>query len=297
MARFLCVGNLLVEDVVMPDGRGLPGQLGGDAIYAALGARAFSDDVQPAVRLGRGFPSELRGALEDAGYGDGLIPSKRAAVRLRVDWGVEGSRRFAFEESSGTYVDATPLPEELPPGLAGRLEALHVAPIPFEQLAAWVDWARPRARILTIDPHYQHLDADWSRILPLVDAFLPSRDEATGILGGWPGAEEAACALAELGAPIVCAKLGSEGAIGYRNGELVRMPAVSLEPIDPTGCGDAFCGGFLVGLAESGELRTAMAYGAVAASFAGEGHGAAHALATERAEASRRLELLRASGA
>ena len=70
---------------------------------------------------------------------------------------------------------------------------MHVAPIPFDLMAAWVRWARPRARLVTVDPHYQHLDADWSSVLQLLDAFLPSRDEASGILGGWPGAE-AACA-------------------------------------------------------------------------------------------------------
>ena len=90
MARFLTVGNLLVEDIVMPDGRELRDRLGGDAIYAALGARAFVDDVAPVVRLGRGFPPELQRALEEAGYGAGLIPSAHTAVRLRVDWGVEG---------------------------------------------------------------------------------------------------------------------------------------------------------------------------------------------------------------
>src|SRR5262245_20567219 len=183
MARFLIVGNLLVEDIVMPDGRELPGRLGGDAIYSALGARAFADDVQPVVRVGRGFPAELRQALEEAGYGDGLIASNHPAVRLRVHWGVEGGSRFTFEASSGTYVQATPGPEELPSGLADRLEAVHIAPVPFEQMETWIAWARPRARVVTVDPHYQHLDADWRRVVPLVDAFLPSRAEATGILG------------------------------------------------------------------------------------------------------------------
>ena len=74
---------------------------------------------------------------------------------------------------------------------------------------------------------------------------------------------------------------------------VVRMPATSADPVDPTGCGDAFCGGFLVGLTETGDLRSAMAYGAVSASFAGEGHGATHALSIDRNEALRRLEALR----
>jgi sugar/nucleoside kinase (ribokinase family) len=294
VARYLTVGNLLVEDVVLPDGRRLLGRLGGDALYAAIGARAFADDVELVVRLGRKFPPELVRALEDAGYGRGLIPSEHPTVRLWVEPGVEGGSRFTFNDEAGTYEQATPSPDEIPAPLADGLDAVHIAPVPFAQMEKLVGWARPRARVLTLDPHYQHMDADWRRLLPLVDAFLPSRDEAAALLGGWPGAEEAVRALAVLGAPLVCVKLGAEGSIGYRaaDGLLVRMPAASADPIDPTGCGDAFCGGFLVGLAESADLSRAMAHGSVAAAFAGEDHGAAHALAVDRGEARRRLAAL-----
>ena len=297
MARYLTVGNLLVEDVVLPDGRQAVGRLGGDALYAAIGARAFAADVQLVVRLGQRFPLELVQALEEAGYGDGLIPCEHATVRLWVEWGVEGGGRFTFHDDSGTYEQATPTPQEIPAPLAERLEAVHVAPVPFEQMEALLRWARPRARLLTVDPHYQHVSgagADWRRVLPLVDAFLPSRDEASALLGGWPGPEEAVRALAALGAPVVCIKLGAEGAIGFRSadGELVRMRSASGDPVDPTGCGDAFCGGFLVGLAESGDVRAALAHGSVAAAFVAEDHGAAHALMVDRDEARRRLAAL-----
>ena len=151
--------------------------------------------------------------------------------------------------------------------------------------------------MLTVDPHYQHVgdtESEWRRLLPLVDAFLPSRDEASALLGGWPGPEEAVRALAALGAPVVCVKLGADGSIGFRSadGELVSMRAASADPVDPTGCGDAFCGGFLVGLAETGDLRTAMAHGSVSAAFVAEDHGAAHALTVDREEAQRRLAAL-----
>src|SRR5579859_4167114 len=294
MARYLTFGNLLVEDVVMPDGRQLPDRLGGDSLYAAIGARAFADDVELVTRLGRRFPARLVRALEDAGYGAGLIPTEHDTVRLWVDWGVEGRGRFTFHEEAGTYEDTTPVPDEIPAGLVDRLDAVHVAPVPFAQMEALVRWARPRARLLTVDPHYEHVtgtEEQWRRILPLVDAFLPSRDEATALLGGWPGPDEAVQRLAGWGAAVACVKLGAEGSIAYRpsSSELVRMSAATTGLVDSTGCGDAFCGGFLVGLAESGDLRTALAHGAVAASFAGEGHGAEHTLVPDRAEARRRL--------
>jgi sugar/nucleoside kinase (ribokinase family) len=287
VSRYLTVGHLLVEDVVLPDGRQAPGRLGGDALYAAIGARAFADDVQMVARLGRGFPDDLVRALRDAGYGAGLIPSGHETIRLWVEPGIEGGSRFTFQ--SGTYVDATPTPEEIPAALTAGLDAVHIAPVPFAQLEALLAWARPLARVLTVDPHYEHMNEDWSPVLPLVDAFLPSWAEATSLLGGWPGPEEAVRAIAALGAPAVAVKLGREGSIGVQHGDVLRMPAATADPIDPTGCGDAYCGGFLAGLTESGDLRTAMAHGTVAAGFAAEGHGAAHMLALDRNEARRRL--------
>jgi sugar/nucleoside kinase (ribokinase family) len=287
VARYLTVGNLLVEDVVRPTGETVEGRLGGDALYAAIGARAFAEDVQMAVRLSRGFPSELVRAIESAGLGAGLIESEHDTVRLWVELGIEGGDRFRFR--SGTYVDATPTPDEIPAGLTERLEAVHVAPVPFDQMQALVRWARPRARVLTVDPHYEHMDADWRSVLPLVDAFLPSRAEAAALLGGWPGPERAARGLARLGARTVVVKLGIEGAIGLRGEELVALPAATGDPVDPTGCGDAFCGGFLVGLNETADLRTAMAHGTVAAGLVAEDHGAAHALEVDRETSLRRL--------
>jgi ribokinase len=290
VSRYLTVGNLLVEDVVLPDGREETGRLGGDALYAAIGARAFADDVQMAVRLGAGFPAELVRELEDAGLAEGLIESEEETVRLRVRLGIEGGSRFSFR--SGTYIGATPTPGEIPSALADGLDAVHVAPMPFEQMERLVRWARPRARVLTLDPHYEHMEADWEPLLPLVDAFLPSRVEAEALLGEWPGPDEAVRELAELGARTVVIKLGAEGSIGLRRSELVRMPAGSEAPVDPTGCGDAFCGGFLVGLAETGDLRAAMAHGTVAAGFVAADHGASHALAIGRDAARERLAAL-----
>src|SRR5262245_50673912 len=136
------------------------------------------------VRLGRGFPPELVHTLDAAGLAAGLIPSANDAIRLWVELGIEGGGRFAFQ--SGSYVEATPTPEEIPAGLSDGLDAVHVAPVPFGQMEALVAWARPRARLVTVDPHYEHMDEDWPHILRLVDAFLPSRDAATALPRGWP---------------------------------------------------------------------------------------------------------------
>jgi sugar/nucleoside kinase (ribokinase family) len=297
VARFLMLGHLLVEDTILPDGTLLPGRLGGDCLYAAIGARVWSNDVALVTRVGRDFPPELLARMQAAGYADGLVPCDHSTIRLWVKWGVEATGRFTFREGVGTYDDFTPSPDEIAPELAEGLEAVHVAPVPFAPMEQLLRWARPRARVVTVDPHYEHVGGnldEWRRVLPLVDAFLPSRQEAIDLLGSWPGEEPAARAFAEAGARVVCVKLGAEGSFAYRadDGSAARVGAAAGGAVDPTGCGDTFAGGFLVGWTETGDLRTALAYGSVSASFAAEGYGAEHALRVDRAEARRRLRAL-----
>jgi sugar/nucleoside kinase (ribokinase family) len=284
MARYLTVGHLLVEDVVLRDGTRALERLGGDAVYAAIGARAFADDVQMVVRRGRGFPEVLAAELAAAGLAEGLIPSEHETIRFWIEMGIEDGARYTFQ--SGNYADATPSPDEIPEALAARLDAVHIAPVPFDEMLPLVEWARSRARIVTVDPHYEHMDRDWEPVLAEIDAFLPSRAEAESLLGGWPGPEEAVRAL---GIGTAAIKLGAEGSVGTRDDEVVRLAAATGNAVDPTGCGDAFCGGFLVGLAETGDLGVAMAYGTVAAGFVASDHGAAHALSIDRSEALERL--------
>ncbi|MCA9947120.1 MAG: hypothetical protein KC449_26755, partial [Anaerolineales bacterium] len=58
---------------------------------------------------------------------------------------------------------------------------------------------------------------------------------------------------------------------------------------DVTGAGDSFCGGFMVGLAQTGDPAQAVAYGLVSASLVIEGYGALYAL-SRRVEALPRLQ-------
>ncbi|MCC8166228.1 MAG: PfkB family carbohydrate kinase, partial [Planctomycetes bacterium] len=62
-----------------------------------------------------------------------------------------------------------------------------------------------------------------------------------------------------------------------------RTPSTPAAPTPPTGAGDSFCGGFLVGLRETGDAVEAALYGTVSSSFVVEGFGAEHTYAVTRA--------------
>ena len=122
------------------------------------------------------------------------------------------------------------------------------------------------------------------RLLPQIDAFLPSDQEVRSLFSEDVDLAEAAEILCRWGAPLVVVKMGDQGVLVQEGskGRLTHLPAYH-QPGDPrvvdvTGAGDAFCGGFMVGLARNGDPRSAARMGAVSASAVIEGYGALYAL-------------------
>jgi sugar/nucleoside kinase (ribokinase family) len=102
-------------------------------------------------------------------------------------------------------------------------------------------------------------------------------------------------ALGGMGCRFVVLKGGAEGQFAYEVATKRRwhVPAYPARVQDVTGAGDAFCGGFLVGLAETGDLVEACLRGGVSASLAIEGVGALYALGAAAGLTQARLEALR----
>ena len=87
---------------------------------------------------------------------------------------------------------------------------------------------------------------------------------------GMPDPEEAARRLEAMAAPggVGVVTLGADGALASHDGEIVRVPALSVPVADPTGAGDVFEAGFLYARVEGRDLRESLAWGcATAGSF------------------------------
>ncbi|MDO8480515.1 MAG: PfkB family carbohydrate kinase [Nanoarchaeota archaeon] len=89
-----------------------------------------------------------------------------------------------------------------------------------------------------------------------------------------PNLVQAAHKALELGVEAVIIKKGEHGSLLFGKEGFFSCPGYPLESIrDPTGCGDTFGGAFLSHYAKHGNMRKAMVYGAVLASFTAEGFG------------------------
>ena len=136
---------------------------------------------------------------------------------------------------------------------------------------------------------------DLRALLAGASAFLPSEEELRALFWGqtydlW----EMLSAVGELGCEIVVAKCGARGqaVLDVEGKHKWEIPAYPARLADPTGAGDAYCGGFLVGLKKTYDPLQAALYGNVAASLAVEGTGALYALGVAPGLAAARLQVM-----
>jgi sugar/nucleoside kinase (ribokinase family) len=135
---------------------------------------------------------------------------------------------------------------------------------------------------------------------------LVVNDAEIRMLTGESNLARAARAVMEMGPRAVVAKRGEYGAAlftdtdGPEGGNFFALPGFPLEDVrDPTGAGDSFAGGFfgyldgVDGDLDESNLRRAMGYGTVLASFNVEEFGTERVSRLDREEIDERFEALR----
>jgi len=65
--RVIVVGNLTIDDVVLPDGTTKMASVGGNSLYTALGVRLWQPAVGIVTRCGEDFPHDLPAMLNALG--------------------------------------------------------------------------------------------------------------------------------------------------------------------------------------------------------------------------------------
>ena len=105
----------------------------------------------------------------------------------------------------------------------------------------------PDAKV-SLDPNFVESDiADLQALVqPFIDRadlILPSEGEARQMMG--TQTDEQACEMLAAKGKIVALKRGSRGCDIYEGTKVHHADAFMIQEVDPTGCGDSFCAGFL----------------------------------------------------
>ena len=267
--------------------------VGGSASIVAVGLARLGVDVSLAAVLGDDEFGRVLGAAlpaegvdtshvlvrADAPTGISVIlssPGDRAILTLpgTVPLLTADDIRRATDAADATHVHLASY--FLQPALAGELPEL-------------LRWLRDRGVRTSLDTNWDPagLWRGLDRVIPLVDHFLPNREELHAVaaaLGvGSTDDETAARGIAALG-PTVVVKAGADGGWSCGPaGDIHRAAGLALDVVDTTGAGDSFDAGYLAAI-DAGVVDETLRlrWAAVAGSLSTRGPGGTSAQATRR---------------
>jgi ribokinase len=290
--RLAVVGSFSIDSVLSSDGRPVTGKIGGNAVWSSLGAAISGNAPRVLSIVGSDYPEEVLQTLSGVGIDVGSVVrlDREHPVRVTFAHLANGARmqpvpRGLLAELPADvrreFVDTTGQPEvlrlgapqgaDLPGSWLTEVDAWHLPLLPLVRHRSVVERLTAATGSVHSDcPARSDLLGDpltrLAPTLPELDVFLPSTSDFDVIAPHQP-AGATVRQLQQAGSRAVVLKAGVDGVRVYDGTDVWSMPAYPDAACDPTGAGDAFCGGFLVGMAQSGDLVEAAALGSAAASF------------------------------
>lgn len=290
----LIVGSTALDSIKTPAGEN-PRLLGGSASHAAVAASFFSP-VKLVGVVGTDFPRRYlqlykRHGIDLAGLQ--ILPGKTFHWSGEYEANMNNRRTLLTE--LGVFETFTPTL----PATHQQSEFVLLANIaPGLQLHVLEQMRRPRfVAADTMDLWLNIALPDLLALIKRIDALVLNDSEAHQLTKE-DNLFVALKKIHQLGPSYVIIKEGSHGSMLSSPAGLFLCPAYPLHKVvDPTGAGDSFLGGIIGYLAAAKgsvdrNLRRAMVYGSVVASFCCEGFGLTRTARVNRQQVERRVKEL-----
>jgi len=290
----LIVGSTALDSIKTPAAAN-PRLLGGSASHAAVAASFFAP-VRMVGVVGDDFPKRYL-ALYRKHRVDltGLQIQTGKTFHWAGEYEVNMNNRRTLLTELGVFEQFTPhLPE-----LYKRTPYVLLANIaPALQHHVLDQMSRPKFVVAdTMDLWLNIALDDLLRLLRRIDGFVLNESEAHQLTQD-DNLASAFKKLHRLGPKYVIIKKGSHGSVlSGPNGNFICPAFPVRKVVDPTGAGDSFVGGLMGylstarGTVES-NLRRAMVYGSVVASFCCEGFGVNRTTRVQRRDIEKRVQEL-----
>jgi sugar/nucleoside kinase (ribokinase family) len=269
------IGSVAFDTLETPSGRA-DDELGGSATHFAVAASFFAP-VRLVAPIGDDFPEAERSYLVGRGIDcSGLEPRPGKTFRWHGRYHEDMNKRDTLHLDLGVFAGFAP---DVP-------AAIKTAPYvflgnidPTLQRGVLDQFGKPRLVGLDTMNHWiDEARGPLEALLPRIDVLVINDEEARQ-LAGVDNVSRAARRILQLGVKRILVKRGEYGAILFSASSVFAVPAFPLEEVfDPTGAGDTFAGGMMGYLAANGcgaeaDLRRAIVYGTVLASFVVEDFG------------------------
>lgn len=327
--QFIIAGQLRRDFIILPNGDTRIDVPGGNAVYAAAGLAVWEPNPPPGIvaRVGNDYPREWLEKFAQRGIDVRGVHVLAQPVDLRAFISFLEIPPLLTEDPVSSFAK---IGEPFPKGLIGyqyksnttdsrsrlnltslrqsdlipdylKASAAHVCPLDYLTHTLLPAVLRQAGfDLITLDPSSGYMNSSfWDDLPSLITgltAFLPSEEEIRTLFHGrssdlWEMAE----AIAAYGCQIVVIKRGERGQLVFDAASRKRweIPSYPVQSVDPTGAGDAYCGGFLAGYRKTSDPLLAALVGNISASLALQGHGPFYAMEALPGLAHARLEALR----
>jgi len=255
---------VLVCGHVTLDRRGEALVPGGSAFYAARALAALGARPRVVTAAGPDFPREALDGIDVAWV---RAPATTRFVNVH---GPDGRRTQRVEAGAAPLV-----PGDVPAAWR-EADALLLAPVLAETpLPAFARVARARVKVLGLQGLVRVV-AEGGRVTQPPWAFAPGDlSDLSAVCLGEDDVRGQGALVARLAAavPLVAFTHGAEGAELLAGGAVRRVGVFPAREVEPTGAGDVFAAGLLLGLARGEPPEEAARLGAAAASIVVEGVG------------------------
>jgi sugar/nucleoside kinase (ribokinase family) len=269
MPEYVIYGKIHIDHIVHVSSKAV--FLGGGGPQGVFGARVWSDSVGFLTRSGTNVDERFVKQLEGLGVdlsGWVKFPNlPTPAVTLEYDENEYMVSAGIRDRDAWLKMMRTPIPV---PETYRTAKAIHlITEWADEQMVQEALALRATGAVFSLEPLIDY--TDWTNrdailgLLAAVDVVTPDWPSASGIAGR----DEPKYVLkhwTRCGAKLVAIRHGAEGAYVWSQAEdrLWHIPPVPIDRIvDPTGAGNAYGGGLVVGWTETGDARTAGCYGAI----------------------------------
>ena len=292
----LIVGSTALDSIKTPKAEN-PRLLGGSASHAAVAA-SFFGPVKMVGVVGQDFPKRYVQLYERHSIDlEGLQRLPGKTFHWSGEYELNMNNRRTLLTELGVFETFNP---QLPASYTSSPFVLLANIAPSLQEHVLTQMRKPQFVVAdTMDLWLNIAMADLLKLLKRLDGFVLNDSEAKQLTGEddlFPALKK----LHKLGPKYVIIKQGSHGSILSSPQGLFICPAYPLKKVvDPTGAGDSFVGGMMGYLASSKggvdkNIRRAMVYGSVVASFCCEGFGLQRTDKVTRAQVDERVKELTA---